>query len=59
MISLARINLQWPIFVEMKYRVRLQPSDDATLRDAYSDYRRAWQAAIGRPIGEQRRGRPA
>lgn len=58
MITLARINLSAPIFVEMKQRAP-QPSDDAALRDAYSDYRRAWQAAIGRPIGEQRRGRPA
>lgn len=58
MISAARVNLSTPIFVEMKQRAP-QPSDDAALRDEYSDYRRAWQAAIGRPIGEQRRGRPA
>lgn len=58
MITLARINLIALIFVEMKHRAP-QPSDDAALREAYSDYRRAWQAAIGRPIGEQRRGRPA
>lgn len=59
MITLARANLTAPIFVEMKQRERPQASDDAALREAYSDYRRAWQAAIGRPIGEQRRGRPA
>lgn len=59
MITLTRINLNALVFVEMKQRERPQPSDDAALRDEYSDYRRAWQAAIGRPIGEQRRGRPA
>lgn len=61
MISVARANMQTPLFVEMKRREegRPTPSEDAVLREEYNEYRRAWQAAIGRPIGEKRRGRPS